>query len=111
MVNITITMQTDKFTAHFDGHAGFNPGNDIVCAAISALAYTLLGTLQNLKHDFPNDFLLEHFDNHGVVFCNVSNISAQAMPHVIDIFKTIYIGLKQIEAKYPAHLKIFLHDS
>lgn len=30
------------FRVHVDGHAAFNPGNDIVCAAASALAQTLL---------------------------------------------------------------------
>lgn len=33
-----------------EGHAGYNPGNDIVCAAISALMQTLYAAMESVCH-------------------------------------------------------------
>ncbi len=33
-----------------EGHAGYNPGNDIVCAAISALMQTLYAAMDSVCH-------------------------------------------------------------
>ncbi|HCI73376.1 MAG TPA: ribosomal-processing cysteine protease Prp [Lachnospiraceae bacterium] len=43
---ITLRIREDGF--QMVGHAGYNPGNDIVCSAVSALTCTLLESLRVL---------------------------------------------------------------
>ena len=43
-----ITIRIRKNGFQMNGHAGYNPGNDIVCSAISALTCTLLESLRSL---------------------------------------------------------------
>lgn len=38
-------MFTGKFDLRMEGHAGFNPGNDIVCAALSSQFFSLANYL------------------------------------------------------------------
>ncbi len=60
MTQVTICKGRDT-TISIKGHAGFNPGNDIVCAGVSTLAYALINTLieDMTKFDFndtPGNF-------------------------------------------------------
>lgn len=110
MVKAVFKVSDNEFSLEMKGHADYNPGNDIVCSAISALAYTLVGALDNMKnckrYTNLNDFDLVHKENEGDFICRVSKI---AVGHKIKtIFQTIYIGLKQIELQYPEHINIVL---
>ena len=40
MTRITYAIGEGRYTLEAEGHAGFYPGNDIVCAAVSALLQT-----------------------------------------------------------------------
>lgn len=40
MTHASFFYQDGSFSAELQGHAEYNPGNDIVCAAISQLTYT-----------------------------------------------------------------------
>ena len=86
---------------HISGHAEFNPGNDIVCSAVSALGFALIGSLKNLngisfrqlQADNGIDIVIEPFTG--------------TMQKISDtIFQTIYIGLMQIEKAYPGHVQV-----
>ena len=85
-----------------DGHADYNPGNDVVCAGISSLAYALAGTLRNI-----DDVSFVRFDIRDGVHVEIEPFTDEIQRTIADtVFKTCIIGLKQIEIKYPDHIVI-----
>jgi uncharacterized protein YsxB (DUF464 family) len=86
------------------GHAGYNPGNDIVCSAVSASAYTLWGAVVNIcgisqarYKDKPGDFLFD---------IDVKNMDKPVLDKLKTIFQTIYIGIKLIAESYPDNVEV-----
>lgn len=75
------------------GHAGYNPGNDIVCAAESILMRTLLEGLEeaSTKYDEKEAYV---------------EIVAPVNPVNILIWDTIKKGYKLLEKKYPQNVKL-----
>lgn len=85
------------------GHAGYaKKGEDIVCAGVSVLMYTLLNSLEELlnistdcvvssghiKYFLPNDIKKETFEKSQL------------------IFKTIIVGLKNIRDSYNSYIYV-----
>lgn len=75
------------------GHAGYNPGNDIVCAAESILMRTLLESLEEVstKYDEKEAYV---------------EIVAPVNPVNILIWDTIKKGYQLLEKKYPQNVKL-----
>jgi uncharacterized protein YsxB (DUF464 family) len=93
---------SNKLQLEVMGHAGFNPGNDIVCSAISALAYTYAGAMNNLKltssfKDLSGDFLCE---------ADISGAGIADKMKAKTIFNTIFIGIKQVADSYPENVVV-----
>ena len=93
-----------SFICEIKGHAGYNPGNDIVCSAISGLAYTLWGAVINLcgindirYKDDPGDFLLD---------IPIKNLSSPIYGKLKTIFLTVYTGIKLIAKSYPDNVEV-----
>ncbi len=84
-----------------DGHAEFNPGNDVVCAGISALAYALAGELKRRGVPFRNFNL-----GHGVHVETEPHIEPDEQRPIDAVYETCLTGLRQIEKKYPEHVRI-----
>jgi len=85
------------------GHANYNPGNDIVCSAISGLGMALIGTLKNIKDlDITNCYYED-----GNIDISINPFIDQYQQDNVDmVFKTVLIGLLQIQQSYPANIKI-----
>jgi uncharacterized protein YsxB (DUF464 family) len=94
MTNITIKDSKDKVIIDLIGHAGYNPGNDVVCAAVSILTYTLLNELAN------SDVPFKHEISPGKVHIEIE----QRIPAV----QTVLTGWKLLENNYPDNVKITL---
>ena len=55
MVNIVVFKENGKVTIKMDGHAGHGkPGEDIVCAGVSAIIQTALLGLNEISNNYPN---------------------------------------------------------
>lgn len=82
------------------GHAGFNPGNDIVCSAVSALLQTLYAGLE-IKCDAKVDRHQEdgHFEIQAE-FYDGNRMAVRA------VFGTIITGLELISREHPENVKI-----
>ncbi len=104
MVTVQFYRDNQGFTAmELTGHAGYNPGNDVVCAGISALAFALVGTLKSI--DGISFTRLQYQDGVTVEIEPFADAEEQA---VVDaVFTTVLIGLKQIEKKYPGHIRVW----
>ena len=84
------------------GHAGFNPGNDVVCAAISTVAYNLINVVSELVKDGKAEIgeLTEISGHIWFVF----QIYDVRLLKIVTNYATI--GLKMIAEQYPEHLEV-----
>lgn len=90
----------ERFT--MEGHANFNPGQDIICAAASGLAWALVGVLDNIPE------LQKHINiQSGSLQVEIVPFFEDHKQQLLDMaFETVIIGLKQIEKKYPDFLNV-----
>lgn len=96
MIQVTAQRDGADYELTMTGHANYKPGNDIVCAAMSAITYTLLGTLDNLDVEYdsterPGDLRL---------FLTSDD------PRVKFAFSMVLIGFAQIAKAYPANVRL-----
>ena len=104
----TVTYWKDETTnAHYlnvDGHAGWaSAGNDIVCAALSAVSYTLLGFLLNAGEDIEE--ISQEVDSGRVV------VLCRGNERIDTAFEMALIGYLQIEKQYPHHVGVHIAAS
>lgn len=106
MISITLHYQNKNDISGFkvNGHANFKKhGDDIVCAAISVLAQTIVLTLEKY---FP-DFLVYKLQD-GFLECNLSLSELDNMEYKTAqvIFDTFIIGIQSIKKEYNKYIKI-----
>ena len=83
-----------------NGHAGYaEHGKDIVCAGVSAIAFALLGWLENNEEEITQ--LDELMVDDGEVY-----IACAGSDNVNVAFQVALIGLIQISRQYPDHVTI-----
>ena len=104
MIQADFRVGDHDYDLTIQGHAGYSDaGNDIVCAGVSAIAYTLLGFLDNHSDD-------------------IESISAQVKSGDLCIrcsggekvrlaYDMAMIGIQQIAMKYPRHVQVTIHPA
>ena len=92
---ISIKAQKDKKYLYLTatGHAEFNPGNDIVCAAVSALLCTLAGVADG-----------------AVLASGKADIMLLRSKETEAVFHAIVSGLVRIAEVYCAHVRVEVGD-
>lgn len=99
MVKVTYQSRDNKYRLSIDGHAGYKPaGEDIVCAGVSAIAYSLMGYLE-LNKD-KTSFLDIRHDNGRVYTCCCGTDTIGAA------FQMAITGLEMIAASYPQNVSV-----
>lgn len=103
MIQISIyrdkTGRIRRFVAQ--GHSGYAPhGEDIVCAAVSALVQTAVLGLEGLTQITPGVVVEDGNLDCQISGCGGDNIKVDA------ILETMLLGLQAIEADYPAFVSI-----
>ena len=98
------------------GHAGYRPGNDIVCAGCSAIVYALVGALRDggrrVKDAAPhNKDAAPHNKDaapQGEVAYALKSGDAyvRAEGDVGALFRMAEVGLMQIERAHPEHVRV-----
>lgn len=84
---------------HISGHAGYAaPGEDIVCAGISAIGYALMGYLRNCPE--AEDLRCSEESGRLILSCGEHT-------KVDAAFDMAVIGLALIERQYPQHVHIY----
>lgn len=84
------------------GHAQYSePGSDIVCSAVSAIAFTALGGMDELAG-------FQSFkQKDGLITCFIpNNLTTEQFKVTEIILKTMDIGLRQIEADYSQYIRV-----
>lgn len=99
MIQAEIRLKGSEFSFELQGHADFDPGNDIVCSGVSAIAYALLGYIEN-NQDLITD-IYENDSCSGFVSVKLSGDAAMT-----PAFEMAAIGLMQIAKEYPDNVKV-----
>jgi len=85
---------------HAKGHAEYNPGNDIVCSAISCLLQTLYAGLE------MRCFAKVHHEQKSGQFCIDVGIEDRNRERIDALFDSVIYGLELIAEKYPNNVKV-----
>ena len=101
MITINCKINDEECKMKVNGHAGYNPGNDIVCAGVSAIVTMLAG------------YLINRLDRTQLVKMELDNGNAdiQVTGDAVEIFEMATIGLMQIEKAYPKNVKVILENA
>ena len=82
------------------GHAGYaEAGNDIVCAAVSAIIQTAIFGLTDYL-----DLAIDVDSNDGLLNCNLGKFASNR--EVITVLETMVVGLKRTAESYPDSLEL-----
>ena len=100
---ITITLQHDEagWISRFkaSGHAGYGPcGSDIICAAVTALAASAIGSLQELAGIDPD----RQLEDGLVAFClpDQAALTEKQRQAAFILMQSLVIGCRQIQKSY-----------
>lgn len=105
MTTASFFQQGNCFEVSIRGHAGYNPGGpDVVCAACSALACTLLQCLlEEEDRGSLRDFRQE--SSGGDVYARFTAQPA-ARERVETVVSVIISGMALLEQEYPEHVRL-----
>lgn len=101
MIQVVYHRKFNRLTVEGHAHSG-EPGHDLVCAAVSALAYTLGGNVANMAdHGQVRAPIMEYSSGKAEVGCNpVSRHKAT----VTLVFDSVCVGFEMLAANYPAYI-------
>ena len=104
MTQMTIHEDDKHVKIDIVGHAGYNPGNDVVCAAISTMSYALINSLERLMDGFMINELtvVDEPGNFHITFTKIYKFRSRWYA-IRDFFMT---GMEMISEEYPEYLQI-----
>ena len=85
-----------------DGHADFNPGNDIVCAGISTITFQMIGMLEELAAEGSVTYVTNEIRPGHTMTC--FRCIDEDKWHLV--WRVIKMGYECIAENYPEHLHI-----
>lgn len=91
-----------RYKVDITGHAGYNPGHDIVCAAVSMLAYTYIQCIRDMEES--GDIVsvrLEYLPGDVHVDAVVKERSRE---HIEEIISVIETGFVLLQHQYPGNV-------
>ncbi|MDP4094090.1 MAG: ribosomal-processing cysteine protease Prp [Bacillota bacterium] len=104
MINISIVRDKKGFIWEFTvkGHAGYGKyGSDIVCAAVSVVAYTAIGALDELAG------IKNYSEKDGYMKCSIPlDIPEDKKQTAGIILETMAIGFKQVRNAYGKYVSV-----
>jgi len=103
MTNIVVLWKDNKiFGYKVNGHSGYaESGNDIVCSAVSILAYTGINTLI-YKYKYAVDFVI----NDGLISLELSETILEHSEEAQVILQTIITGFESIQESYSKYITL-----
>ena len=100
----TAVMSWGRLTIELDGHAMYaDPGQDIVCAGISALVMALAGALEEAEERGRTKADWDEKDN---VIRIWADPNMEALNEIKAYFRMCVKGLKLIQGDYPDHIRV-----
>ena len=96
---VEVAKANDSYRLSLRGHAEYNPGNDIVCAGVSAIAYALAGYIINAPGHVREMIALS-------LESGEAEISVRGDERIAAAIDMALIGILQISAKYPQKVQV-----
>lgn len=98
MTTVTAGKRYGAYNVRIEGHAGFaDPGQDIVCAGISTLAFTLLHALEDMKVHADVEM-----DQPAGRMC----FSFPANKRTEPVLQTVMSGFQMLQHEYPKNIQV-----
>ena len=98
MIDISIT----DYGIHVHGHAEAGPkGQDIICAAVSTMAQSLITSIEELTQDE-----ISYSISPGMVDIYFKDLSDKGRL----LIESFFVGVKEIAADHPDHVKLTRHE-
>lgn len=98
MIDIAIDVDDDIFYYDSCGHANYDPGRDIVCAAVSGLEYALIGYVLNTMKCQPARMTTGRGRTSIKVYGSREDLLA--------VWEMTTIGMLQLAMAYPDHVRV-----
>jgi uncharacterized protein YsxB (DUF464 family) len=96
MIHVCFSDSGKQLSLCMQGHAQHNPGNDIVCAAASALGQTLVFALEGVE-----DITLDVRASKGNLY-----VAATPTAETVTMFSMTHTGLLALGKKYPKNVVV-----
>ncbi|MBQ2865952.1 MAG: ribosomal-processing cysteine protease Prp [Clostridia bacterium] len=108
MISVTVNTDRDLYELRLEGHALYCPGNDIVCAAVSALTFALVGWVSNNPEHVKK---LDKLTGYGELLPGggKAHIKAVGDQSLRSAFMTAVIGLCQVAVSYPDNVRVHIN--
>lgn len=100
MIEITAKETSTRCSIEVKGHAGYNPGNDIVCAAVSALIQTYA---ESARNNIGDSWLVSCHIESGDALVESAGKTA--------IYRSCVCGLLMLRNAYPDNIKIRIEST
>ena len=104
MTNVKYVQEGNKHSLEICGHAGYNPGCDIVCSGASVLAYTLLETI-NGEEEKGNIEIRESSVSEGEVKI-IFREHTDSHDRINGIMNAIMTGYEMLADQYPNNVVV-----
>lgn len=103
---INITFNSEEYTLHIKGHAKYaKNGEDIVCAAVSALFYTLGEALYDSRDMLTEKHIFKDEKGKGFISCKPK---PEYEANIARTYWTILIGLDLIAKNYNKNVRLHI---
>ena len=107
MTHIFVGRNGNRYEIRIQGHADYaKQGDDIVCAAISALSYTLMQSLLEAEEAGIIRGLQQCLDR-GDIRAGYESIHHGTAGTILN---TILCGFRMVEERYPENCEVILED-
>lgn len=110
MITIRFRKKNDGYLSfEVDGHAEFaDPGEDIVCAGVSAIAFMGINALLEVAK-IPEP--IYEIGDDGYAYCELpADLTRDQWEKSRTIFETVFVGFQGIELTYSEYIKILIEE-
>ena len=106
MTDITVKATDDNtgYEIAVMGHAGFNPGNDVVCAAVSTITFTLLQAVLSMEAE-GKAYNVFHTRGDGEFILRF-NVRGFARRTAYAVIRALVDGYRLIEEQNPNYVAV-----
>ena len=106
MIQVVYYRKYNRLTVKGHAHAG-EPGHDLVCAACSALAYTLAANVGNMEaNGHARNVMMKLEPGDAEICCDVRSGSRMM---VARIFEAICVGFEMLATDKPQYISYEIH--
>lgn len=102
MITVKLSLEDGSYRAVSNGHAGWCNGNDIVCASVSTIMFTLMGAIENLCSVGAREIEVED----GRISLSCEPKSEEDLIAAELLFDAAQIGILQLQAEYPGYVRL-----